>query len=376
MRAGERIAGDLIWNDQSASEIRKAFFVANRWRDSHAYPMKSVRLSLMSFLRRNNVEGNVVARLKRMPAIRKKLQRENSRFTLNQLQDLGGCRVILNSISDVDRFANALKERWRHEIKRDDDYIVSPKPDGYRSRHLILSYRGRADAVVYNGRNIEVQIRTRLQHSWATAVESIGTFRHEDLKGNKGDEDWLRLFKLISGEFALAEARPEGLGLPSHVERVKEIVLLHNKLMVSSTFDNLSYAVEWVRQSVQSLTKPLLYLITYDNASGKVQVEPYFTPESATKAYDTAEFADAETGRSTRNVVLVEADKLDTVRFGYQNYFGDVRDFRHQLRSIIGEQKKDFELIPQKPAPSPSPTGEHPDLSWLHRSRFRKPKGL
>jgi hypothetical protein len=144
--------------------------------------------------------------------------------------------------------------------------------------------------------------------------------------------------------------------------------------MVSNTLDNLSFAVEWVRQSVASLTKPLFYLISYDNATSKVHVDPYFTPESATKAYDVAESADNKTGLSTKNVVLVEADKLDTVRFGYQNYFGDVHDFRHQLRSIIGEQNKEFELVPQERAPSSGPS-DNPELSWLRRSRFRKPKG-
>jgi hypothetical protein len=84
-----------------------------------------------------------------------------------------------------------------------------------------LSYNGKGDASIFNGRNIEIQIRARLQHSWATAVESVGSFRQEDLKGNIGDADWLRLFRLISGEFAIAEGQNEGSDLPAHLERVK-----------------------------------------------------------------------------------------------------------------------------------------------------------
>jgi (p)ppGpp synthase/HD superfamily hydrolase len=96
MRSGEAIAQDLLWDENSAPEIRRAFHIANKWRDSHAYPMMSVRLSLMSFMRLNHIDGVVVSRLKRMPAIRKKLGRKNNRFTLHQLQDLAGCRVILD----------------------------------------------------------------------------------------------------------------------------------------------------------------------------------------------------------------------------------------------------------------------------------------
>jgi hypothetical protein len=273
----------------------------------------------------------------------------------------------------VARVIDILGSRLRHEIKRNDDYIAAPKPDGYRSHHLILSYSGRGDASIFDGRNIEVQVRTKLQHSWATAVESVGSFRREDLKGNSGDSDWLRLFQLISGEFAMAEGENEGANLPTHIERVKEIAALHNKLMVSSALDNMSYAVEWVKQSVHSLLKPLYYLIVYDNTSNKVSVEPFFNAIAATNAYDNAERTDNKTGLNTRNVVLVKADKLDTVTFAYNNYFRDVREFRRRLRGIVGEQNKDFELIEQEKV---KPRGsEASDPSWLRRSRFPKPKG-
>jgi hypothetical protein len=143
--------------------------------------------------------------------------------------------------------------------------------------------------------------------------------------------------------------------------------------MVSSTLDNMSYAVEWVHQSVHSLLKPLYYLIVYDNINNKISVEPFFNALAATKAYDKAEQADNKSGLNTRNVVLVEADKLDTVTFAYNNYFRDVREFRRRLKGIVGEQNKDFELIKQERVRSKP--GEMPDPSWLRRSRFPKPKG-
>ena len=73
----------------------------------------------------------------------------------------------------------------------------------------MFSFCGRdADTVIYNGKRIELQVRTRLQHSWATAVEAVGLFRGEELKNHKGSEEWLRLFKLLSAEFAEAERCP------------------------------------------------------------------------------------------------------------------------------------------------------------------------
>jgi Region found in RelA / SpoT proteins len=87
-------------------------------------------------------------------------------------------------------------------LREEDDYIARPKPDGYRSHHLMFNFRDRRNAGIHDGRRIEVQLRTRLQHSWATAVEAVGLFRGEDLKGNQGNPKWLRLFTLMSAEFA------------------------------------------------------------------------------------------------------------------------------------------------------------------------------
>jgi ppGpp synthetase/RelA/SpoT-type nucleotidyltranferase len=211
-RAGKFIASDLLWTEQAAQQIREAFQIANNWRDAHALPMRSIRYQLIGFMRGHKIEGVTAARLKRMQAIRKKLRRLP--IGLHKLQDLGGCRAILPTINDVHALVAAIRERSRHQLWDEDDYIVRPKKDGYRSHHLKFSYRGKGDNAIYDGRRVEVQVRTRMQHSWATGVEAVGLFRGEDLKGNQGDADWLRLFKLISAEFAAAEQCPEPPDVP------------------------------------------------------------------------------------------------------------------------------------------------------------------
>ena len=42
-RAGQALATDLIWTDETAETIRQVFTVANNWRVSHAYPMRKTR---------------------------------------------------------------------------------------------------------------------------------------------------------------------------------------------------------------------------------------------------------------------------------------------------------------------------------------------
>ena len=97
----------------------------------------------------------------------------------------------------------------------------------------------------FNGRRIEVQIRTQLQHSWATAVEAIGMVRGEDLKGGEGNMEWLRLFELMSSEFAEIESCPLVPGTPDQPARRDEISCLNQKLKAVKTLENLvspSYA--------------------------------------------------------------------------------------------------------------------------------------
>src|SRR5438067_360994 len=57
----------------------------------------------------------------------------------------------------------------------------------------------------FNGLRIEVQVRTRDQHAWATAVETVSLFTNQNLKGSVGDPDWLRLFALMGSEVARRE---------------------------------------------------------------------------------------------------------------------------------------------------------------------------
>lgn len=206
-RAGDVIGGDLTWTLENQPRIREAFKVANQWRDSHAHPMRSLHHSLRAHIRSGDLEGFTAARLKRMNAIRGKLRRMSGRknpLGLESFQDLGGCRAIMATMKDAQDLIGAMRERCRHVIWAEDDYIHAARSTGYRSHHLKFEYRGRGDKTRYDGRRVEVQVRTNLQHSWATAVEAIGMFRNEELKSAKGSAEWLRLFALMSAEFAEA----------------------------------------------------------------------------------------------------------------------------------------------------------------------------
>jgi hypothetical protein len=373
VRAGEALAGDLIWTPETEDHIREVFKIANNWRDSHAYPMRRLRYELIGQIRRQQASGGqTAARLKRMPSIRNKLRRLPGK--LNQIQDLAGCRAILSSIKDVNAVIEGLRKGSAHELRNQYDYIKNPKADGYRSYHMVFGFKGDGDGGVFNGRRIEIQIRSYVQHSWATAVEAVGMFRREDLKGGHGNADWLRLFQLMSAEIALAEGcAPDGDGA-ARPARIQELIELEKKLNAIHLLEDVRQGVRYVDEYVRDANyKPEYFLIRYDRSNGTVSVEPYNEPLSGVKSLDTVEVANSKTDDKSTNAVLVEADNIENLKAAYPNYFGDVQMFNNRLRSVVGAPAQDFALTPQPTAPQ-KPKAV-PDLSWFKRKRFPGPRG-
>ena len=130
-------------------------------------------------------------------------------------------------------------------------------------------------------------------------------FRGEDLKSTKsGSKEWLRMFQLMSSEFARMEGCPESSHVPGHEERVKEIMDLDGKLQAADTLDNLSNAVKWTEISVAGPRRPSYYLISYDNKSNKVTVTPYF---SSRPAVASARCQARRSGSMSASVALASA---------------------------------------------------------------------
>lgn len=365
VQAGDALREELVWSEDHRDELLEIFTIANLWRESHLYPMYRMRHEMSGKMRRKKLAGIAAARLKRMPSIRKKLRRISSK--LNQLQDLGGCRAILPSIADANSLLDAYRNGAKHEFMREKNYIANPKIGGYRSHHMIFRYVGNSEDEVYNGRRIELQIRTRLQHTWGTAVEAVGLLRNEDMKAGEGNPDWLKLFDLMSAELALAERCPEPPHLPSRKERVAEIIELNKKLNALSTLENFRHAVRFAMTYTHAPgDAPKCFRIEYNHAATRVTVSPHSRPVTGVEEYEKAELEDSIAGDGNIDTVFVDADKLEDLQAAYPNYFGDVQLFCRNLESITqGKTAKEYTLPPQ--ATVPLPPKETPDLSWFRR---------
>lgn len=363
-RAGERLAAGVPWTSETRDEALRTFAIINSWRDSHAYPMRSIRFSVISRMRHGDIGGFTAARPKRLSSIRRKLQKLAG--DLDQMNDIGGCRAICDSIQGARSLIAACRERIPHDLlPKEYDYINSPKPDGYRSHHLVYRYRG-PDGHPSRGRRIELQIRTRLQHSWATAVEAVGLYRGEDMKAGEGDPDWLRLFRLMSDEFTVHEGCATA---GDRQARIRELRALNEKLGAVTVMEDIKNATHFVDTYIMGgHDKPRYYVIIY----GKDRIVRVSTYLNVIAGLETVEEIERriELQNDASKVVLVEVDKVDQLVAAYPNYFGDVSMFVHNLKSLCGwKEAVEYTMAPQsvvKPKPY-----EKPNFGWLNRRYFR-----
>ncbi|QCT40678.1 hypothetical protein FBF24_02110 [Candidatus Saccharibacteria bacterium oral taxon 488] len=213
-------AGDTIRQyGHNSSRSKKALALVNKWRISHEYPMHTFNVTLRRKAKEVCPDAIVARRLKRLQTIIDKISNREQHMSLSRMQDIGGVRAIMQSIKQVQRLHAIYTEpgRFPHKLKTVHNYIASPQPSGYRGIHLVFRFhnsQGRQpEARCWDGLNIEIQLRTELQHAWATGVEIVGTMRHENLKAGQGNTDWLRLFEYLASIIALVEDSPT---LPQH----------------------------------------------------------------------------------------------------------------------------------------------------------------
>lgn len=313
--------------------VEKAFEVVNNWRSSHSFPLNTFQIGLRNHTTQIDPEGLVAQRIKRLPAIIFKLNRFPT-MTLTEMQDIGGCRAIVADIPRVKELRELLAQsRMKHALVREKDYITKPKDSGYRGIHLVYRYHSDRKTT-YNGLQIEVQLRSRPQHIWATAVETVGTLIRQSLKSSVGEEQWLRFFQVMSSFIALREKVPLVPGTPTTRDAlVDELGRLADGLQVESRLIAYRSAI---REYSHSIDGARWYLLEF--YPGKDSVVTGFKRSELDKAmrqYLETEkrLRDASPGSE---VVLVSVDSLATLEAAYPSYFADTDEFLAILRKALG----------------------------------------
>lgn len=141
-------------------------------------------LSCMDMIRRYEVQlGNrdpvasSQTRIKSAESMRQKLQRlafpVTAESAMKNVFDAAGVRLVCPFIQDIDRTAELIRAIPGVQIQTEKDYIRNPKPNGYRSYHMILSmplrFLGNSQKTVW----LEVQLRTIAMDCWANIEHQL-----------------------------------------------------------------------------------------------------------------------------------------------------------------------------------------------------------
>ena len=128
----------------------------------------------------------ITTRIKSEESMKEKLQRKNLPIdletALTNIYDASGIRIICAYIDDVYEVVEMLKKYDDLKVLKEKDYIKNPKPNGYRSYHIVfqtsLDIAGQKHTV-----NIEIQIRTIAMDFWANLEHQMKYKR--DIKNQK-----------------------------------------------------------------------------------------------------------------------------------------------------------------------------------------------
>jgi len=325
-------AGQTLLKPNTKLQYENALETLSQWRSYHASPLSTFAQTLKSRVKKISLSNNTIVaqRLKRTPSILLKLQVHKT-MRLSTMQDIGGLRAIVDNPREVYTLVELYRfSQTKHKLFSLNDYIENPKKDGYRGVHLI--YKLSKTPSLF----LEIQIRSQLQHIWATGVEVFGTLQQSSFKSGHGEKKWLELFSLVSSIFAIKENAPV---IDLHKNLSKNKILIRTKKLIHelqvieqlNVYTNL-YKLEPLK--VSSGRTGNYSLISLNSKSNIIKVESFSSSRitEASKAYIDLE--KRYLNDKSMNVVLVNSGDIKKLELSYPNYFMDTKELLKNLSLI------------------------------------------
>ncbi len=315
IKSGKRLAHDA--SDMFTHDMD----TLHEWRRAHIAPMQ--RLNMYARGRVKGISQAIVAqRLKRIPTIISKLKDANIHCDLFSMQDIGGVRVVLEDVVQVEDFVKKTPRKTQCRKQTNAyDYISHPKTSGYRGFHLVFD-----DVCGDMTMPVELQVRSTLQHLWAMALESFDVMNKTNLKRGHGDANTDKFMRYCSALFSIVENRPV----------MEEFAKTSVKKIVSK-IDSMKTTLQKLRlftvppDSVFGyIKKNGYYLLQLDADTKTVNANCFGNDiETADRQYLNAE--KAYLNDPSMAVVLVEANDVNNLQRAYPSYFLDNMEFINKL---------------------------------------------
>ena len=329
------------------------------YRETHLYPLMLIRNHLSHPVRKVSKQAIIARRLKRLATIIDKLERptldgkQANAIRLTRMQDIGGCRVILPKLRHLYKLKESLESsKSVHQIIKSVDYLHNPKDSGYLGVHLVYScFSGQEADSGWKGTRIEVQLRTELQHAWATSLEIIDTLENLNLKTSlSGHGHWRRFF-YIAGRLVAHEEQAFSIPEDEINGFIEEFTELESQLEVRKALGKFSLAIKLMTHGGIKNNKDIknhkgMFLIVMkkaENIKEKINLDVELTPfkedqtDGALIALEESELKD-----DVLVSVLVSAADVKNLEKAYPNYLGSTVQFTDFINShlkVTAEEK-------------------------------------
>lgn len=344
-QAGRVLRGDVIDGINSDAALK----ILDNWRAVHSYPMQVFNVRLRTVSKKLDSSSLTAQRLKRASSVITKLRRRyhghEPSMELYQMQDIAGCRAVLSNATLAQKLAEEeyIKKKGdlKHKLVKINNYINEPKPDGYRSIHLIYSYiSDKENKKKYNGLLVEVQIRSKLQHIWATAIETVDFFTRQAIKSNEGSPEWMNFFRLVSSAFAKMENCPTVLNTPTdEKELYSQIFQKEKDLNVINKVRGWTNAMQIFDDQLRR-KGATFFLLELDIRGEKLTIHSYTKREEQQALNDYSALEKRYSGNKEYDVVLAGVEAAHDLKRAYPNYFVDTAEFLSHLKEIIDKSEK------------------------------------
>jgi putative GTP pyrophosphokinase len=325
-------AGETLKNAASTKEdIANALEVLSSWRAYHATPLDAFAKVLRQRSQKISDNAVVAQRLKRTPSILLKLS-DHKTMRLSAMQDIGGLRAILDTTEDVYRLLELYKKsKSKHALFSQDDYIEIPKKDGYRSIHLVYKLAKTPNLF------LEIQMRSQLQHIWATGVEVFGTLQNSSFKSGHGNKKWLEFFSILSSVFAIKENKPM-LAIHNEISKTDLIARLQKEIHELKVIENLSVYTALYKTLSKNFPKGRIghySLIILNSRENTISLQNYGASQFDVAAQAYLDLERKHFDDKQINIVLVNTGDIKKLELSYPNYFMDTKILIQKLSLIM-----------------------------------------
>jgi hypothetical protein len=170
---------------------------------------------------------------------------------------------------------------------------------------------------------VEIQYRTKVQHAWSTAVELAGLVTENNPKFDRGSDDFIQYFKLVSeifsrvfeGEFSCF---PD-MGNDELLDKYMEYEGRTHILNLFSQLKRSDGGIDPTRSSILIFYYPN----ELNDFEERLEVRSYESVNTAIQDYNRLELELAHVA----DIVLVGSRSGESIKSAYRNYFSDAEEF-------------------------------------------------